>query len=298
MSLKLAIAHLAIILLFASAATSLASAQDEAVVIEDALVRLISDVKVSASKAGRLELLGVQEGDTVEAGQQLGRLQDTVARIDVELARLELRIAEEKAADDVDKRFAAKSLAVAESELALSERATRRAPGSISKTELDRLKLVADRAELSIEQADRDLRVADLTTRHKERLVEAAQAQVGLHEIVAPINGTIVEIYAEAGEWLTEGDPLVRLIRTDRLRVEVSLNASRYGSGLLGRSTRLAVRLPSGQRDVEFNGVITFVSPEVQPVSGKVRVWAEVENPEGLLRPGVRGQLTILPEME
>jgi multidrug efflux pump subunit AcrA (membrane-fusion protein) len=38
-----------------------------------------------------------------------------------------------------------------------------------------------------------------------------------------------------------------------------------------------------------------FVSPEVDPVNGQVRVWAEVENRDGQLRPGVHGKLSIGP---
>jgi hypothetical protein len=36
-----------------------------------------------------------------------------------------------------------------------------------------------------------------------------------------------------------------------------------------------------------------FVSPEVNPVNGQVRVWAEVENRGLLLRPGLQAALTI-----
>jgi len=35
---------------------------------------------------------------------------------------------------------------------------------------------------------------------------------------------------------------------------------------------------------------------EINPVNQQVRVWAEVENRQMLLRPGLRGNLTIHPE--
>jgi multidrug efflux pump subunit AcrA (membrane-fusion protein) len=38
-----------------------------------------------------------------------------------------------------------------------------------------------------------------------------------------------------------------------------------------------------------------FVSPEVDPVNGQVRVLAEVDNPDGVLRPGLRATMTIGP---
>ena len=36
-----------------------------------------------------------------------------------------------------------------------------------------------------------------------------------------------------------------------------------------------------------------FVSPEVNPVNGQVRVWADVDNKQLTLRPGLRGHLAI-----
>ena len=38
-----------------------------------------------------------------------------------------------------------------------------------------------------------------------------------------------------------------------------------------------------------------FVSPEVNPVNGQIRVWAELENQDLLLRPGVAAEMTIEP---
>ena len=42
-----------------------------------------------------------------------------------------------------------------------------------------------------------------------------------------------------------------------------------------------------------FAGKLVFVSPEVDPVNNQVRVLAEIDNPESLLRPGLRATLTI-----
>ncbi len=41
---------------------------------------------------------------------------------------------------------------------------------------------------------------------------------------------------------------------------------------------------------------MVFVSPEVDPVNGQARIWAEVENRGGELRPGLHGKLSIAPQ--
>ncbi|MCA9051393.1 MAG: hypothetical protein KDA89_21795, partial [Planctomycetaceae bacterium] len=40
-------------------------------------------------------------------------------------------------------------------------------------------------------------------------------------------------------------------------------------------------------------GVLTFISPETVAVDGRVRVWAEIPNHLGNLRPGMRGILIV-----
>ena len=40
-------------------------------------------------------------------------------------------------------------------------------------------------------------------------------------------------------------------------------------------------------------GKIVFVSPEIDPVNGQVRVWAEIDNTDFKLRPGLHGSMVI-----
>ena len=58
----------------------------------------------------------------------------------------------------------------------------------------------------------------------------------------------------------------------------------------------LRTTLPGSAAEAEFAGKLVFVNPEISPVNGQMRVWAEIENHDLKLRPGLRGSLTILPE--
>jgi len=85
------------------------------------------------------------------------------------------------------------------------------------------------------------------------------------------------------------------VLRVDRLRVEGLVLAKELTGDLVGRRVTLTVDLP-GRPAAEFEGAMVFVSPEVNPVNSQVRVWAEVDNKKLLLRPGLRGNLTIHPD--
>ena len=44
---------------------------------------------------------------------------------------------------------------------------------------------------------------------------------------------------------------------------------------------------------LDVAGEVTFVSPEIHPVNGMVRVWVEIENRESTLRPGLPATIKI-----
>ena len=73
-----------------------------------------------------------------------------------------------------------------------------------------------------------------------------------------------------------KGEPLLRLVRMDRLRVAGHVNAAHYGPHeVAGRAVSIRARLERG-RDERFTGKITFVHPEQN--GGDYLVWAEVDN--------------------
>ena len=262
-------------------------------IVEDAQVKLIAEVHGPAKEAGILAELHVKEGDLVEANASLGQLDSDLAAIDTKLAQIEHEIAKLQSENDVDRRYAAKSLKVAQSELQRSQASAQAYPQSISQTELERLQLVVDKSDLSIEQAERDLQVAGMTKQLKDQAIRTAAKHIEQRQIVAPVGGMVVQVFRQPGEWLDAGDPVARIIKMDRLRVEAFVDGLKYGADLLGCPVQLTTHLPPGDRIATFAGEVVFVSPELQPVNGQMRIWAEVENRDLELRPGARGKLAI-----
>ncbi|MEM7313482.1 MAG: HlyD family efflux transporter periplasmic adaptor subunit, partial [Planctomycetota bacterium] len=105
--------------------------------------------------------------------------------------------------------------------------------------------------------------------------------------------GMIVEVYPQSGEFLAAGAPVARLIQLDRLRVRGLVNGKKYDRSLLGAPVTLTVELPPNNSKSTFSGKVTFVSPEMNPVTAQVGIYADIENADLKLRPGMRGQLSI-----
>ena len=260
--------------------------------VESALLTLIEHADVSASEAGLLSQLVIKEGETAVEGKPLARIDDREAKLIHARAETELKVARALADNDIKVRFAKASVAVADAELKRALESNEKFPKSVSQTEIDRLKLLADKAVLEIEQAELDLQQAKLALQVKQHDLERAALAVERRSVVAPFPGMVVQWKKQRGEWVEPGTPVMRIIRLNRLRAEAFLASKTLPLDLVGRPASLVIDVP-GQASVSFTGKLVFVSPEIDPVNGQVRVWAEIDNHDLSLRPGQTGTLVI-----
>ena len=270
------------------------AADDDALTIDKVQLTLIAQAEVAAREAGMLAEVSAVEGQLVAEDDLMARIEDNDAILARNRARIELDIAAAEATNDLAVRFAKKATEVAEAELRRSLESRDRYKKSVSDTEIDRLRLAAEQHALEIEQAQHELMVAGLTRTLKENELRIAERDVERRGIKAPIAGVVAQVFRRAGEWVEPGEPVIRVLRVDRLRAEAFVNVRQVTSDLEGRRVTLTVDL-SNDPKAEFTGKIVFVSPEVNPVNGEVRVWAEIDNRDRLLRPGLHGSLRIEP---
>lgn len=259
--------------------------------LPNVVLTLIDQVDVPAREAGMLLTTTVKEGETVEEGKLLGRIDDAEAQVLRARAATDVQQARELAENDIKVRFAKKSAEVARAELQRAVESVEKFAKSVSQTELDRLKLVADKTELEIEQAQQDLLQARMTLALKQHDLDRAELQVQRRQIAAPITGMVVQWKKHQGEWVEPGTPVLRIVRLNKLRAEGFAPATQLTLADVGRSVTLTVEV-AGKPTV-FPGVLAFVSPEIDPVNGQVRFWAEIDNPRLELRPGQNGVLVI-----
>lgn len=263
-------------------------------VLERCLVSLVDEAKLSAGEAGLLIDVDVKAGDRVTVGQVIARINDDQPQMAKLRAQAEHDQAIAKSKSDVDVRYAQKAQAVAQKASEKAEQSHKSVPGSVTDVERDRLRLEWEKSGLQIEQATLERRLNDLTAAAKGVEVEASENGIERRLIKAPLDGIVVQVFPHQGEWMQPGDPLARVVRTDKLRVEGFVDASKWGPDKVrNRPVTVTVMLDNGPQ--EFAGRITFVSPLVE--SGDFRVFAEVENRqvegEWLLQAGQTVAMTI-----
>jgi macrolide-specific efflux system membrane fusion protein len=264
--------------------------------ITPCLVSLIEDVQVPALEAGALTSMNVVEGEYVARDQLLATIDDRQPRLAKYAAELERDAAIAKAEDDIGVRYAEAAFKVAAAELERSLAIDRRSPGGITEQEIQKLQLAKHRDELQIERSKLEVSIAKMTADVNLAAVKSAEDAVARRQILSPIDGVVVTLFHERGEWVNAGEPVLQVVRIDRLRVEGFLSATEFSpDAIAGRPVTVDVEL-TGNRRERFTGKVVFISPLVQ-AGNKYRVRAEVENRtengHPLLRPGMTAAMAI-----
>jgi macrolide-specific efflux system membrane fusion protein len=259
--------------------------------VQSTVLRLLEEAEVPGQEPGVITDVAVREGQRVKQGELLAQIDDQVAKLAADAAKAKYDIAKAKATNDVRLRFAQKSTEVAEAELRRSTESIERFAKSVSQSQLDVEQLTVQKNRLEAEQATHEQQIATLEMRQQESELNAAKTQIARRRILAPFEGVIVQIYARKGEWAEPGQKVLRIVNVDRLKAEGFIRAEDAKAQIVDRPIRLAIE-PGGEQNT-FAGKIVFVSPEVDPITGQVRIWAEIDNRDGRLRPGQPAKMVV-----
>ncbi|THF57704.1 efflux RND transporter periplasmic adaptor subunit [Pseudothauera rhizosphaerae] len=210
--------------------------------------------RLSTILGGRIEYLGVDEGDRVEAGQVLMRLwhQDLSARVQV--AETQLATARSRAREACT--VAVNAEREAERQEALAAR------GFVSTSRVESARTDADARRAACTSARADVATA-------ERQLAAADIDLGRIVIVAPFAGTVAKITGELGEYSTPSPPgvatppAIELLDDSCLYVKAPMDEVDAPRIQPGQSARVSVdALPGRHFAATVRRVAPFVSAE------------------------------------
>lgn len=329
------------------------AATSELVIVPNCHVSARETVEIPALERGSLLEIPAEPGAEVRAGQVLGKLDDAEASLAVELARQELRVAEQKlessrlveiaaaaveeakkvaeqaqqdaaaaraqAEDDSAVRLAEKAAELAQDVLERRRVSRSLSPTSISEMEWFETVNSVEQAQIRLESAQQEQKLASLRSQSKqaasdqqkaslqrlmlqldqargaqetERLslanlrtaLQIAEAKLQRRLLKAPFNGVVIDQKRFAGEWVESGDSVLVLMRRDRLTVEGFVGPAQSAQLKAGTPVRFVLR--EGDRTAGGRGKLVFVSPLIDAVNQNVRVRAEVDSATSDLRAG------------
>ncbi len=265
--------------------------------IRGAVLKYINDVIIVAQSDGLIQKISADEGDMVTKETLLIQLDVRLAQSELKVAETELNAAIEQAKDESEIQYNEAAYEVAKIAYETSQRLLSK--GSEAEAEAQKKWLEFRRSELAIDVAKlknkKDKSQVDIA----EAKRDAANVQIQLRSIESPFDGVVVLRERDEFEWVKAGEPILRLVAQDRLRVVGSVKASDLSipvHRLKGAKVRIQIQISAEAVEV-VNGQIDFVSP-VEDLGARYRVWCEIPNrKEGtqwLYRDGMNANIEIL----
>lgn len=213
---------------------------------------------------GKIGSLEVNPGDAVTEGTLLMRLDDTVIREGMALARL-------RAEDTTKIRRATIATEFRREDLRLIRESHRE--GGASEKEVRDAEFQYEAAKIEIESAQLEQEEGKAALRREE----ARLAEMRMH---SPIDGEIVEIHKRPGETVDELRPVLTIVRTDPLWLDVSVPAIQAMALEVGQTAM--VRWQDIEDHPTTTGHVIFKSPVGHGGARVLTIRVEVPNPEGL----------------
>ena len=251
-------------------------------VLSKCQVKLIDSVTLASDRPGVIAYVEPEEGDSVRKKQQIVLLKD-------EIAAAMLNVAKKKAENDVQIRFAKAAGEVARLEYEKMLDANRKVLGAFPAIDVEKAKLNWDKAVLQAENAELEFSVAKLE-------VAKAEEELKSFKVEAPFDGKVRRILKREGEAVRQGDPILELVSTRRVKVEGYLPIEDVGNVKPGDTVLVQIDIPNRDLEIEkeiFEGKVVFIDPLVSPVTHAARVWAEVHNPGERLIEGLYTKMKI-----
>lgn len=212
--------------------------------------------------------------------------------MELDRALINLKIARSASENNIDVRFAQKSLEVSNARVNRSISSNRRVPGVVPSGRMQEQQLEAHRDKLRVEQAGRDMKKTKMECDLAQADADIAKLRLEKSIIRSPIDGMVVSLERKQGEWVEPGDTVLRVVRMNRLKIEGFVSAGDASKIMIGDEAKVNVLQPH-LSDLDLTGKVVFVNPEANPVNSKVPIWVEVQNPGLKLIPGLETNLTI-----
>ncbi|MGB7347913.1 MAG: efflux RND transporter periplasmic adaptor subunit [Pirellulaceae bacterium] len=233
----------------------------------ESFVEPYRSVAISAPEIGVIADVNVVEGDVVTKDQVVAKLDDDVLQASANVARA--------AMDATGSLLAAES----ENESRLSQ--------------LDSYKQLHEQGNASPRECERALSeqmrsAARLQSAKEEQEIrrleyERVKAQIAQRHIKSPLNGHVVLIDKEPGEFVSPTDSVVmHVVQLDTLKAIFSVSRKAAVDIAVGQQIDLSV----GYEAIACTGTVDFVSPIADPQSGTVRVKVRIANADGKLQSG------------
>ena len=228
-----------------------------------------TEVTISAKATGELKSFDVTEGQTIEGGTQVGRIdtyQLVLQKQQLETQRGQLaaskrQLSSNRSAASSQQLDLNKQLSSIQQQIANAQRERQRYAELVKELEATRDQIRSANAALAEQgkgigaQMDGiDAQVAGIDAQQRQ-----LEDQIANADIVAPYKGTVLEKYVEQGEFVSTGKPLFKMADVDNMFIRAYVTSAQLQNIKVGQTCKVFADYGDGQKK-EYAGTITWIS--------------------------------------
>ncbi|HJD52755.1 MAG TPA: HlyD family efflux transporter periplasmic adaptor subunit [Candidatus Avibacteroides avistercoris] len=221
-------------------------------------------VTVSSETNGKLISFTVEEGDSVTMGQQVGLVDTTLLSLQ-QKQLMSQQSAVEKSSPDIAAQVAALRTQIAHQQNECDRIARLLAGGAATMKQGDdanaQLATLHGQLEGLLSTLDKDRSSITESASALQYQREQIEEQIRKSNIVAPITGTILQKYAEQGEYATPGRPLFKMANLDNIYLRSYFTASQLANITIGQEVTVIADF-GGDEQYEYPGKIIWIAQE------------------------------------
>ncbi|WP_292903394.1 efflux RND transporter periplasmic adaptor subunit [Niveispirillum sp.] len=238
---------------------------------------------VSAEITGRVQDVLVDEGMVVTKGQELARLDATLAGIDLDLAKA--RVASAQA------QIEGFSADLRDAERVLARTASLSRASNASEAELTRAQARAETLRAQLKGSRAELEVARITVARQTETVDR-------HIVRAPFDGVVIDKNAQPGEIISPMSSggftrtgVCTLVDMESLEVEVDVNEANIGRVRAGQKVEAVL---DAYPDWKIPSSVIAVVPRANRDKATIKVRIKLEQRDGRVLPDMGAKVTFL----
>ena len=214
---------------------------------------------VASTETGVIKTARVQEGDRVQAGDEL-------AALNHEVLQQEKRLAIARGQSTATRDAARSRVRIVRGQKEKLEALI--SGGHVNSFEVEQ-------KTTEYENAIAELKIAEDELGMNQIEVDRIEAQIRQRIIVSPIEGVVTEIHKQLGEHVSSNEPeYATIVRVDQLKVRFYHDAKTLSQVHVGSEITVLV----GESRLSTPATVTFVSPVIDPDSGTGRMDVVIEN--------------------
>ncbi|WP_300750713.1 HlyD family efflux transporter periplasmic adaptor subunit [uncultured Alistipes sp.] len=264
-----------------------------------------TEIVVSSEAAGRILDFTVEEGETVEAGRQVGTI-DTV-----QLYLQKLQLERQRASVRSNRPDIAKQVTALREQIAKQQTERRRVEnllrdGAATGKQLDdidaQIRVLEGQLAAQLSTLNNNAAAIDENASSIELQIAQIDDRLAKCRIASPVTGTVLAKYAETGELAAAGRPLMKVADLKRLYLRAYFTSDQLAGLQLGQEVTVTADF-GGDARYDYRGRITWIAAESEftPKTIQTRdtranlvyaVKIAVEN-DGRLKIGVAGEVRL-----